>query len=564
MMRGIHTLASLVKQRFFLLCLVVFALMCLHTRNGQWVGDFWEHAAVVRELTTHPLHPRHPQLLLDAPHAFYSPYTLAVALLAKAVHLDAVVALSIMGLVNLALLFLGLRLFVYTATHEGATAFYALLLTLFCWGSDAWCYSGFFHIGALGYVLPYPSTFAAALALIALGANRRRIETRLHIWFVPIFLLAATVLISHPTTFLFVAAALVSQSSAAKGSVLSEVALAGVLLSLAVAAAAFWPYFPLLQLLLAESAAYDASNAVMYQQVVGRVWPALIGVPVVIAGIGSCRHRPAALLLLLLCGIYVFGGVSGRYSYGRVVSYIVLLLHIAIAEHLALLEYRVRATTTAGGWARGIVVPAGAAALALLLSFVPLRAALARALFASPPTYQPYRFLSQFVGQYDVVLADVGSSLIIPAFGGKVVAAAHPLAFVPDQRVRRSDVDRFFSPDTGVAERRRIVQKYAATHLLLWKSSVGWRNLQRSFVEGRVAFESASVLLIALKAGPGSSFEVSLLGLPLAGLQQLSGTRAGGTQVLGRAYAVWTRLSTESPCGPVRAAARPAIFVLES
>ena len=45
-------------------------LLGLHTRNAQWNGDFWEHRAVVRELSTHPFSPQHPQLLVDAPHAF--------------------------------------------------------------------------------------------------------------------------------------------------------------------------------------------------------------------------------------------------------------------------------------------------------------------------------------------------------------------------------------------------------------------------------------------------------------------------------------------------------------
>ena len=102
--------------------------MCLGTRNQQWIGDFWEHSAVVRELATHILHPKHPQLLSDAPHAFYTPYTVMVALLARTLRLSAVTALSIMGLFNLLLFFLGLRLFVRSIAlkHRIATAFCTL------------------------------------------------------------------------------------------------------------------------------------------------------------------------------------------------------------------------------------------------------------------------------------------------------------------------------------------------------------------------------------------------------------------------------------------------------
>jgi hypothetical protein len=45
---------SLVKYRFSILCLILFVLMVLQAINGQWAGDFGEHAAVASELATHP------------------------------------------------------------------------------------------------------------------------------------------------------------------------------------------------------------------------------------------------------------------------------------------------------------------------------------------------------------------------------------------------------------------------------------------------------------------------------------------------------------------------------
>ena len=245
----------LIKQRFTALCLLVFVLMCLHTRNGQWTGDFWEHSAVVRELSTNILSPNHPQLLLDAPHVFYSPYTVMVALLARTLHLDAITVLSIVGLLNLGLLFLGYKLFISSmvSKHQSETAFYALLLTLFFWGSQPWFYSGFFHIGVLGQVLPYPSTFAAAITLIALGINQLRIKTKQKIWLIPIFLITVTVLISHPITFLFLAAGLVSHLLTEKNSVRFEIILTGSLLSLAFLVATLWPYFPVMKLFIEKS-----------------------------------------------------------------------------------------------------------------------------------------------------------------------------------------------------------------------------------------------------------------------------------------------------------------------
>ena len=481
------------------MCFLVFVVMCLHTRNGLWYGDFWEHSAVVRELATNILRPRHPQLLLDAPHAFYSPYTVMVALLARAFHSDAVRTLSLMGLVNLGLWFIGLRLFAFSMVtkNRSATAFYTLILTLFWWGSFAWAgFGGFFHFGVLGHILPYPSTFAVALALIAIGLNQLRMETRRRAYFIPIFLFAVIVLISHPITFLFFTVALVSQSCVDRGSVHFQLILIAVLLSLTFLVADYWPYFPVRDFFLFESGKYHFSNRLMYHQVASKIWPALIGVPLVIATVKSNWRRPLVLMLATLLGIYGFGAISDQYAYGRLVSYIVLLLHIVIAEHISLLESKLHEFHRSSWFAR-LVVPVSVTAIAVILFFKPLKFTLDKALRDHPPTYKHYQFLSEFTGQYEVVLADILTSWMVPTFGGKIVATEHPLAFVPDYDVRRHDVERFFNKESELAERQQIVQKYKATYLLL-KKSQGQHLMQGTMPEGRIVFESDSFVLISL------------------------------------------------------------------
>jgi hypothetical protein len=424
---------------------------------------------------------------------------------ARSLHTDAVTALSIMGLVNLGLFFLGLRLFVFSTVpkHRSATTFYALLLTLFCWGYDPWDWSGFFHIGTLSHVLPYPSTFSAALTLIAIGVNGLRIESKRQIWLAPIFLIAITVLISHPTTFLFLVAGLISQSCTEKGSVSSQIVLVGSLLSLAFLVAAFWPYFPLLSLFSETSSSMrDVDSKVMYHEIVSKIWPALIGIPLVIASIRLNWRQPLVFMLVILSMIYVFGAISGKYSYGRVISYIVLLLHVIIAEYLAMLESRVHEIHVSI-WFRRLIVPISVMALFLLLSLQPLKTTLKNVFRERWPTSKPYQFLSQFTNQYDVVLSDINSSWIVPTFGGKVVAAGHPLAFVPDLDVRRSDLDHFFNKEAVLSdnEHQQIIQKYKANYLLLRKSeSLNWQYLQQLFMlQGQVVFESDSFVLISLK-----------------------------------------------------------------
>jgi hypothetical protein len=138
----------LLNYRFFILCLILFVLMVFQAINGQWGGDFGEHVAVVRELAAHPFSPKHPILLLDAPHEFYSPYTLGIALISRITRMDVVATLSLAGLANLILFLFSLRLFISSLFPENreATSFYALLFILCLWGKGPWRWSGFFNL----------------------------------------------------------------------------------------------------------------------------------------------------------------------------------------------------------------------------------------------------------------------------------------------------------------------------------------------------------------------------------------------------------------------------------
>ncbi len=488
-------ISGLVKYRYFFLCLLIFGIMCLRTRNGQWVGDFWEHSAVVKELMAHILHPKHPQLLLDAPHAFYSPYAIIVALLARVLHLDVVMALSVMGLVNLCLLFFGLKIFIFSevSKYRSEVVFYALLLLLFGWGAGKWFVSGFFHIGVLGFVLPYPSTFAVAISLIAFGCNRIRMRDSQQFWILPTFLIGVTVLISHPISFLFLAAGLVSQACAEKRAVIFQTVLIVSILCAVFLIAILWPYFPLLNFFMGESRVYDASNASMYQRVIAKIWPSLLGVPLILMSMRSNWRRTWILMLIILLGIYLLGLITGKYSYGRVISYIVLLLHLFIAEYFSACEAKVRGILLPRKILQ-IIVSAMAMVFVMFLFLKPLYGALPK----RQSTYASYLFLSQFVGQNDVVLSDIESSWIVPTFGGKVIAARHPLAFVPDHDIRKSDLNHFFNKETTFEDRLQIIRKYKANYLLLAKSKdLCWQDLYRTFaLEGRVVFENKSFALI--------------------------------------------------------------------
>ena len=191
------------RHRYAFLSAAVALLMVVQSSKRLWTGDFWEHAAVVRELATNPVSPRHPQILSDAPHAFYSPYTVFAGWVSRATGLDSFRTLAVLGMANLALLLSALWVFSVALLRRREAAFYVLLFTLVLWGRQAWDCSGFFHLHVLGYVLPYPSTFAAALALFAASGYCRMLRTGNHLWLIPVALAGLIVALTHPPTFIF-------------------------------------------------------------------------------------------------------------------------------------------------------------------------------------------------------------------------------------------------------------------------------------------------------------------------------------------------------------------------
>src|SRR5574339_524743 len=97
------------RARLWIVALGTFVLCAAYVWRGAFSSDFWEHAAVVRELAARPFAPLHPLLRVDAPHAYVSPYLLAVGLVARLTHASAIPVLAIAGLFNLVLLVLVFR-----------------------------------------------------------------------------------------------------------------------------------------------------------------------------------------------------------------------------------------------------------------------------------------------------------------------------------------------------------------------------------------------------------------------------------------------------------------------
>lgn len=474
-------------HRYAIAGAVLLALMARELAQGRWGEgyDIWEHAAVVRELARHPLHPRHPLFPTDSPHQFYSPYAVALGLIARASGLPAGAVLAGAGVVNLTLLLLGLHRFATRLLRHRHVAFYALLFTLFLWGPDPWVYSGFFHANALAHVLPYPSTFAAALVLLALASWMTWIERDGHARLFFLVASAAVILTTHPFDVVALAAGMAALAADGRLRLGQRLPALAALAAGSVLLAFLWPYFSLRELLLGDAtagyrAALGGDNRLMYSAVLTRTFPALLGVPFILLRLRRDRRDALAWMGLALAGVYGYGWLFAQWSYGRVIGFVVLTLHLSLADARAEAG---EAAARLGPPARALAwwAAIGTAALLIIgagnvrqgvLGAVPL----ARRLLDGGVTIvtagegrslDELAYVADQIGEDDVVLADPATSWMVPAVRGKVLVALHPQAFAPDTAAQAADVRRVLTPGTPDAERRRLLAAHAVDWLIV-------------------------------------------------------------------------------------------------
>jgi hypothetical protein len=482
------------RGRYLLLCSALFLLLWAHSWSDAWLGDFWIYTATVAELAASPLHPRHPLFGNDFAFAFLSPYTWALGVAARLSGLSAFQVVVLQGFVNLALLAWAVHAFVATWLRRPAASFYAMLFILLLWAPDAWRFSGFLHLRSLAFVLPYPSTFAFAVALGTLAWFPKRIESGSSAWAALVVPIMATLWILHPVNGLFLTLGLLVASVETARPVRHWVTF--VLVFAASLGLAFaWPLFPVADLWFGQLGRVHEGNDTMYQGPLPRIAPALLAIPWLLLRLRRNPRDPLSLLALSLGALVVFGGLSGQWTFGRLIAHVAILLHVALADAAAFLEERIRER-------RRALAPLFAPALAALLIAASWPARITPTLRESWNGNPEWlSFLESRVQRYDVILTDVDTCWYVPTFRGKVVAFPMQLPFVPDHAERLQDVARFFEDGVPAEERRAIVERRGVTHVLLPKEHFDdWRTrLAELRSLGDVLYSSADYELLQVR-----------------------------------------------------------------
>ena len=462
------TLYRLIQRRlYFVVAFFLILFESIKIGKAAWIGDFWTHAAVVKELSQRLFSPHNPIINAPVAHAFYSPYAVLVASVARAFRLTPIQALTVFAYINLLLFVLCFGLFC-RAMHKNNYPFFgglALIFILFLWGSNPPYWSGFYHFAGLHLALPYPSTFALSLSFLALRflANNLSLSRPKA---VGVIILLAVIFITHPTTAVFLFLSIGTLYLAFFNLALKDAFFKAAILVLpALLLCLAWPYFNVVDLLFGDSSDFSNDSKELYDNVLQQGWPALLALPAIFFYKKDKVMRFFSMTVMVMLFVFLCSYGAKMYGFARLWSNAIMFAQLMVAYMLAgaIENKKVAATVYAS-------VVAISLAACLLLNWANIKNMLNIRLPKPSLDYDGYRFLEKAVPAGAVILSDMKSNLFIPLSGAKVIATRYPLYWVPDLNVRREAVLSFFNPRTSDSVRYLILDKYTPDYILVDQS----------------------------------------------------------------------------------------------
>ncbi|WP_399897034.1 hypothetical protein ACGH7X_15550 [Streptomyces sp. BBFR51] len=441
---------------------LVLILLVLVAVRLPWIGDLGIHAATVERLRHGLLDPGDPLVDADTPSPYYSPWTVLLGCLAKATGLSAFGVLRVGALVALAVLVAGVWRYVRTLSARPAAPPLALLCLVLLWGTTQFSWSGFLGLHSLALTVAYPSVFALGLAFHLwawLARAVRGADAGWGIWLGCGVVWAVILLVHQFSGVVASLGALAVVFSARAGWGVWGRFGAGAALGVVVLWA--WPYYDFFALLGAGDG-MDAVHRSLYRDLFGRYWLVLVGVAALV--VRWRRDRRDVLVVFFVLGLVVFaaGGVSGHWSWGRVLPAALIPAQLAVAlEGVEVVESGRRAVRA--GWAvvLGVALVVGAWGQAGVVGYVVGRGVLpgwVAEKYREP--WEGYGWITRWVGYGDVVMAREFPARQIPAYGAYTVAPGYTDFFLRDEEERVAAVGVYFSAGVAGSVRRGIEREY--------------------------------------------------------------------------------------------------------
>ncbi|MFD7202426.1 hypothetical protein [Streptomyces sp. NPDC059893] len=462
-----------------LVLLLLLALLVAVAVRLPWAGDLGIHAATVERLRHDLLDPGNPLVDEKTPSPYYSPWTVFLGVLADVTGLGTFTVLRIAALISLTLLVTGVWRFTAAFTDASmgrarrtAVTVLVLLCLLLLWGTSQFNWSGFLGLNSLALTVSYPSTFALGVSfhLWALLRGALARGSGLPV-FLGLGLLWSVILLSHQFTGVVASfGALAMVAGARPWPVRAVWARLAAGLAVGAVLLAAWPYYSFFSLFHAQG--LEEIHQALYGNLLGRYWLLLPGVFALALRGRRDRRDPLVVFFVLGALMFVAGGVSGHYSWGRILPAAVIPAQVAAG--LEVFGAGRRAVRTAFAAVLGAALLAGAWTQSGTLGYV-----LPRDVLPSPiadrynPPWRGYQWVMPWARYGDVVLATMFPARQIPGYGPYTVAPGYPDFFLPDETARVRAVDAYFAPGTTRAERLDVLRRYEVRWIVSHRDDAG-------------------------------------------------------------------------------------------
>ena len=483
---------------FFIIAILLFIIEAINILKGNWQSDFWEHSAVVKELSEDLWSPSNPFFRSDIPHPFFSPYAVFVAAFARITHLNSIQALGWMAFFNLIFFLFSFYKFCLSLFKEKASIVgtIGLIFMLFFWGKGPFGWSGFYHFMALHQVLPYPSTFAIALTFFILSILiKDQHASYLNQKTIGIVLLNTIVLLVHPNTALFLFTVIISLNFCFSNYSIKYTIIRSIVLILpAILLSFLWPYFSMIDLLFGNNEDFQLASKKLYRGGVRVNWPFLLLIP----GIFLIKKDKIIsfflLSLSLMIGIFFLGYLIRVYTVSRLISGIMMFAQLLMAYFIVISFFQKNKMLNK-------------AYVCFIIACFSVTLFINRKLINDSlhipygHFYKDYNFLRQLVNTDDVVLSDRGSSSGIPSFNGKVISNDKPVYWISDIKERREAMRTFFTKENPDSIRKIVIDKYKPDYILLDHSRLDLQPLTIQWIRslGEAVYKKDQKELIHLK-----------------------------------------------------------------
>jgi len=470
-----------------LLLTVFVSCVVINGRQGPYheLYDYWEHTACIKEMARDLLNPQNPFLQVGgATTPRYTPYIFLLALSKKVFFNDLSTLLSVVSIISFVILLVGLYRFCSEYFQDSQMPLYSLVTLLFLWGGD-FNFSSEYSLRFLSYTLFYPSILTFGLSFWGLYyfLSFVRYDKSSDYW--KYFLLSVFIFVSHPLTgsFFLLTVFLVAITEGRRP--LRNLLFYGINVAIVLVCLVTWPYFSFLEALSKSVSTPWAEETRMYLYRTSNLYkmgPALLGVPAAFALLAKRKFPVISWGFLICTAIYVLTYKPKIFLGERYIFYVIFFMHMALAWYLRQVEALSPAVIK-----RAVVQLSERNLHVLLLSLMVFCGMVAQVAkitseqygyslwFQPRPIVRPYtnplekyQALENRFPPGSVVLSDPLTAWVLPTLcDTKIIALYHDNPLVPDNVQRTRDSMAVYAAETSLADRRKILEQYRVTHVLL-------------------------------------------------------------------------------------------------